>query len=222
MNRNKIKLAAFIFWATIVFGFFYYKVTNDLSFLDIVKNILDIIINSYFGPLIFIIIYAFRPVIFFPATILTVLAGVLFGFWWGVLCVFVGENFSASFAYFLGKYFGADILEKKGGKNNFLKKWKKRLQENSFQTVLIMRFIYLPFDLTNFTCGILKIKWRQYFAATFIGIIPGVLTFVSLGASIENIESLNLSEISISSTQVLVSFVIFSISLAIAKFLKKC
>ena len=48
-----------------------------------------------------------------------------------------------------------------------------------------MRLFYVPFDLTNYGSGILKIRWSSYFTATMIGIIPGLTTFVALGVAID-------------------------------------
>ena len=53
------------------------------------------------GPIIYIFAYAVRPVILFPATLMTFMSGALFGFVGGFIFTWIGETMSAIFAYFL-------------------------------------------------------------------------------------------------------------------------
>ncbi len=181
LKRNIPKLVAVFFWLSLIIGFNYYRVSNDLSYQDILMEMLTFFTSTAYGPLIYMVLYALRPLILFPATILTALSGALFGFWWGVLYTLIGENLSANFAYWIGRYFGNDFkLEKTA-----IGKWVEALRKKPFESVLFMRLFYVPFDLTNYGSGILKIKWSSYFTATLIGIVPGLTTFVALGAAVD-------------------------------------
>ena len=53
------------------------------------------------GPIIYIFAYAVRPVILFPATLMTFMSGALFCFVGGFIFTWIGETMSAIFAYFL-------------------------------------------------------------------------------------------------------------------------
>ena len=46
--------------------------------LSLVKDLYYFITSTVYGPLVYIVFYAFRPLIFFPATLLTFLSGLLF------------------------------------------------------------------------------------------------------------------------------------------------
>jgi len=214
-NKKYIKIIAAFFWASIFVAFFYYKISNDLSFLEIAKLIGDAE-SSSLGPIIFILVYAIRPLIFFPATLLTILAGVLFGPIYGVIYTIFGENMSANLAYWVGRFFGGDIKLPEG----IVKHLRTTAQENSFTTVLIARFIYLPFDLTNFASGILKIRWFSYALATLIGIMPGLTTFVLLGASFDNLADFNPSMIEFKPVTFGISAILFIASLILARYFK--
>jgi len=216
MNKKYLKLVGLLFWASIIAGFFYYKTSNDLTFLEIAKSLGDLEMSAW-GPIAFIFIYAIRPLIFFPATLLTILAGVLFGPIFGVIYTVFGENLSANFAYWVGRFFGGDVQLPEG----IAKHLRSTAQENSFETVLIARFIYLPFDLTNFASGVLKVKWSSYFLATLIGIMPGLTTFVLLGASFDNLTDFDPSMIEFSPVTFGISAVLFVSSLILARYLKK-
>ena len=156
---------------------------------------------------------------------MTMLSGALFGLPLGILYTIIGENASANLAYWIGRFFGkGSHLED----NSFVGPWVKRLRDEPFISVLIMRFIYLPFDLTNYVSGILQVKWRAYFLATLLGILPGLTTFVGFGASLkptfENAtsgDSLTLDSLEADWTVLIFSIVIFVSSLFLAKYFKK-
>jgi len=165
----------------LLYSFKRYQLANDLSYQDMLFLLLDYFTSSVWGPVTYMAVYAVRPLLFFPATLLTALSGALFGFWWGVLYTVIGENASANFAYWIGRFFGKDLkLE-----DTAIGSWVTSLRERSFETVLLMRLFYVPFDLTNYGAGIVRAKWRSYFFATLIGIMPGLATFVALGAALD-------------------------------------
>ena len=140
---------------------------------------------SQFGLLnaafIYIFIYILRPIILLPATILTMASGLIFGPWLGILFTTIGENFSANFAFLMARWLGRDWV--KSHEQDKLLKWEDKLRENGMVTVLIMRLIYIPFDAVNFACGLTSMRQVDYAIGTFIGIIPGMVTFVLLGGS---------------------------------------
>ena len=164
-------------------------------------------------------LYAIRPLILFPATIMTALSGALFGFWWGVLYTIIGENLSANFAYSIGRFFGNSL--KLG--NSLISRWAKALRKKPFESVLFMRLFYIPFDLTNYGSGILKIKWSAYFTATLIGIMPGLTTFVALGAAIdlEMFRKEGITFDALDPKYLTLSVVVFVSSIILSRYLKK-
>lgn len=218
MKFSKIKIIAAVILLSLPLLFLYYKTVNDLSFLDLAKNLFVLLSATSFGWLIYVVISTLRPFIFFPMTIISAIAGILFGFWWGFAAVVVGENIAVNLLYFLGKYFGADFVEKKDG---FLKKWKKALRENSFETILIIRFSHIGFVSSSFLAGALKIKWKEYFLASFIGSLPWSAVFVSIGASVGNIESFDPSKMTLDTNQLIITGAMAIVSFAVARFIKK-
>jgi uncharacterized membrane protein YdjX (TVP38/TMEM64 family) len=139
--------------------------------------------SGAWGPLIYVTVYAFRSLIFFPASILTITAGILFGPWLGILLTIIGENISANISFVVGRYFTADLLKYFSTNKRFVPRLTCKIQENGFLTVLIMRLTFLPFDLVGYSSGMCGIKQRDFALATVIGTIPGLLTFVFLGGS---------------------------------------
>jgi uncharacterized membrane protein YdjX (TVP38/TMEM64 family) len=46
--------------------------------LMLIKDLYHFITGTVYGPIVYIVFYAVRPLIFFPATLLTFLSGLLF------------------------------------------------------------------------------------------------------------------------------------------------
>ena len=220
-RKHLAKIFAVTLWGGILFAFVSYKARHDFGTLDLLGQVYTCARSRVYGPLIYIIVYALRPITFFPAMWLTILSGGLFGFWGGVLYTIIGENLSAHLAYVMGRYFteGAVSEERLG----VVYKWKEKLDQKSFIAVLMMRLIYLPFDLVNFACGIFQVRWVQYAVATFMGILPGLITFVSFGASVNVDEFLDTADsfdpdALFDKKQVVISAVLFLASILLAKY----
>jgi uncharacterized membrane protein YdjX (TVP38/TMEM64 family) len=227
LQKHGQKLVAAAFWLLLVGGYgWYYRangLTTETALLQIV-NLLD----SPFGPLLYILIYALRPLIFFSAAVLTIASGAIFGagsivnLALAVLYTVIGSNLSATVAYYVGRFFGQGLLTEGDGENSgLLQRYADRMRQNSFETILVMRFIFLPYDLVNYLAGILRIDWKAFILASLLGSIPGTIAFVSFGASID-IKELAMGKAPQFNPWVLVfGVVIFIASLAISRYFKK-
>lgn len=136
-------------------------------------------VGLYKAASIYILIYAVRPLILFPATLLTVASGLIFGPWLGTLFTIVGENASANLGFCLVRWFGRKTVE--AYSTEWLSGWDEKLKQNGIITVMTMRLLMLPFDAVNFGCGLTAIRHRDYAVGTFIGILPSLIGFVLLG-----------------------------------------
>lgn len=218
-QRHWSKAVALILWLALLGGYFWYTRQNDLTLADSVSSIADLLTNSFFGPLLYILIYAGRPLLFFPATILTLLGGFLFGPL-GILYTIVGSNASAMVTFGIGWFLGEDVLQDED-KSGVIQKYTRRMRENSFETVLIMRLIFLPYDLVNYVSGFLKINWKAFLLATAVGSVPGTISFVLLGASFGTLDELLAGEVQLNPATVIASVVIIGISLVLSRYIKK-
>lgn len=193
LGKHGQKLVAAAFWVLLVGSYTWYYQANNLTTETALLQLVDLF-SSAWGPLLYMLLYALRPLIFFPATILTLTSGAIFGagsllnLALAVLYTAIGANASAMIAYLVGRFFGQGLLqeqESEEGATGLLQRYTDRMRQNSFETVLIMRFIFLPYDLVNYLAGILRIDWKAFILATILGSIPGTIAFVSFGASID-------------------------------------
>lgn len=204
------KIIIATFWLTIICVAFYLFLTSGLDFSHLLREVEALIRTSGpWAPLVYIVFYSFRSLLFFPASVLTVTAGILFGPWLGLIFTVIGENISANFSYLVSRYFMQDFDRYLDSKNRFFNKTFCHSRKNGFLTVLIMRLSFVPFDLVSYFAGMCNIRQRQFALGTFLGTIPGLLTFTLLGSSVRDV------------TLLFVGITTLIISLLIAFILKK-
>jgi uncharacterized membrane protein YdjX (TVP38/TMEM64 family) len=182
-----IKKIVVIFWILLV-AFVIWQLLEAQVPLTQYPDIIAVFINQFgiWAPGIFILLFAVRPFIFFPATILSLSAGLLFGTAQAIVILFIAENLSALVSYSIGKYFGAEIISKFDKENKMMRTFEKYFETNNFITILSLRLIFAPFDLVGYVAGATAIPYRSFAFATFVGIIPGLLMSAFLGGSLAN------------------------------------
>lgn len=184
VTRAWPKLIALVVWLVLIGAYWRYTSVNDLTPLQTVQHLVEFMAVSTAGLVIYVLLYMLRPVVFFPATLLSLAAGYLYGPVLGVLIVIVASNLSSMVAYFIGRFFGAGILAQ-ASDQGILNRYAERLRRDSFETVLVLRFLFLPYDLVSYFSGFLKVKWPAFLLATVLGSIPGTISFVLFGAAFE-------------------------------------
>ena len=133
------------------------------------------------GPIIYIVLYVFRPLILFPAAVFSASAGAIWGLK-GLIYLVIGANLSAIAEFLIARYFAREMVEKliKGKFSSI----DKQIEKRGFITVLLIRLIpNVAWDIQNLALGLTKVKFRDYVLATFIGILPGSFALVYFGSS---------------------------------------
>jgi uncharacterized membrane protein YdjX (TVP38/TMEM64 family) len=67
-------------------------------------------------------------------------------------------------------------------------RWTRRLRDRSFETVIVMRLVFLPYDLVSYLAGAVRIHPVAFLAGTAIGSAPATVAFVLAGASLESFD----------------------------------
>lgn len=217
IKKHGQKLAALVFWLGLLAAYRWFMITNDLTALEAVQSLVSFLGESLWGPLIFILLYTIRPLILFPATLLTLAGGFVFGPVLGVLYTVVASNVSSTLAYFVGRFFGTELIEDDGS-DGLVQRYARRMRDNSFETVMIMRFIFLPYDAVSYLSGFLRISYGPFILATALGSIPGTIAFVGFGASVESFSG---AVPQFNPLLLGISVVIFIISILLSRLFKK-
>ncbi|MCA9360487.1 FAD-dependent oxidoreductase, partial [Candidatus Kaiserbacteria bacterium] len=219
IKRGAPKIILGAIWAIGLWQFYAYQQAHDMTVTETALMVFDFVSMTIWGPLIYILAYAIRPLTFFPGTLLTILSGVFFGFWTGTFLTIIAANISSSIAYVVGRYFGGRLALE----DSVIGKWVTVLREGPFISVLTTRLIFLPFDGVSYAAGILKLPFVSFLLATFVGTLLGIATFVSIGASL-NIDVFRENGFStdvIDDKFILISVVIFVASVGVSKLLKR-
>ncbi len=156
----------------------------DIDFSEVSSEEIKARVESlgFWGPAIYIIVYVFRPLLLLPAAIFSASAGAIWGLK-GFIYVQIGANISAAAEFLITRYFARELVEKylKGK----ISRVDQSVEKHGFLTVLLVRLIpNLPWDVQNLSLGLTKVKFRDYFFATLIGIMPASFALVYGGEAI--------------------------------------
>ncbi|MFP4254023.1 MAG: TVP38/TMEM64 family protein [Halothece sp.] len=150
------------------------------------------------GPLaaiVFMAIYMIATVLFFPASILTLGAGVVFGVILGSLYVFIAASIGASLAFLVGRYVARGWVEKQIQGNPKFKAIDQAVAEEGIKIVLLTRLSpVFPFNLLNYAYGLTKVSFKDYVLGT-LGILPGTIMFVYVGSLAQNLATIGSEEV---------------------------
>lgn len=213
--RYRLPITVLLGWAIALVGLYGYLSHQLITPLAFSITVLTFITTSAWGPFLCILAYIIRPLLFFPATILTILSGVFFGFWGGSSIATVGALISAGVAYGIGHAYGPIP---KGLSITAVKPWRQFLAHHPFEATLAMHLTFLPFDAVNYFSGLNRIGLMPFLGGVLFGIMPGVISFVSIGASVDVATLLHdgISINIVNPTLVWTSGTIFAISLVVA------
>ena len=173
-------------WLGVIVAYFSYTRSRDLSTLEAAEELRGALADNWWGPTLFIAVYTLRPLVLFPAAVLTVLGGLAFGPVWGTIWTTVAANLSTATTYGVGRTFGNPDVA--GRLSKLMGSTVDRARRNPFETTLIMRLLYLPFDAVGYVAGFVHLRFLPFLAGSAIGILPGTIAFVGFGASIESLD----------------------------------
>lgn len=186
MGRRRTVIV--VFWAAIVAVWIWHSRSSGDGVTESLQQLVDSLRGNWWAIPAYVLAYAARPLLLFPASLLTIAGGILFGPAVGIAVVLVASNASAMVAYGVGRALRADPSHRRDA-TSLVARWSERLRARSFATVLVMRLAFLPYDLVNYACGALGINPGAFLAATAIGSLPGTVSFVLAGASLDRVDS---------------------------------
>jgi len=183
-RRYGRKLIAVAFWFALVAGCQLYAWWTGLTLPEALRCLTGFMSTSPVGPLVYVAFYATSRPVFFPPTLLTIAAGLVFGPVQGVVFAILGGNAAATVSYLMGRYFGRGLLDADKG-FGAVRRYADWMRGNGFESVLLMRLLWAPFDPVSILAGFLRIDWRRFILATALGSLPCILALVLFGASVE-------------------------------------
>ena len=114
----------------------------------------------------------------------------MFGKWLGTIIVIFSLTVGATFLYIIANYIFKELIIEKFSQR--FSNLKNKFKKNEFNFMLIYRFVGgLPFFIQNILPCLFEVKVKNYFFATFIGMMPQIFIGTSLGSGIEKIINQN-------------------------------
>jgi len=162
---------------------------------------------------IFFVIYVAVTGLSLPgATILTLVAGAIFGLLWGTVIVSLASSIGATLAFLASRFLFRDAIQKKfGDKLAAINRGVER--EGGFYLFTLRLVPVFPFFVINLLMGLTPIKTRTFYWVSQVGMLLGTLVYVNAGTQLGKIESLK----GILSPGLLLSFVLLGAFPLIAK-----
>jgi len=147
------------------------------QFIDYVRGL------GAIGYVVYTLGYAIAGLVV-PASVLTIGAGALFGFVGGSIVVTIGATLAATIAFFLARTVLRKRVEGWVARNPKFAAVDRAIAREGPKIVVLVRLAAVfPFLFMNYAFGLTGIRPLPYIVATFIGILPGVIAFVTLGAA---------------------------------------
>lgn len=129
----------------------------------------------------FIVIYAIAALLF-PASVLTLGAGAVFGPIVGTAAVSVASTACACLAFVIGRTVGRDWIKKKMEAYPSFAAVDAAVGKQGFKIVLLTRLSpAFPFTWMNYAYGVTQVKFTTYALASWIGMLPGTFMYVYFG-----------------------------------------
>lgn len=160
------------------------RVTGATRYLE--QEALRNLIRGYgmLAPLLYMLVYTIAPALFLPGLPITIVGGLLFGPFWGVVYTITSSTLGACLAFLVSRYLARDWIERKLRSP----RWKRldgEVERHGWKVVAFTRLIPLfPFNLLNYAFGLTKVKFIHYALTTFVCMLPACIAFIVFSSSL--------------------------------------
>jgi uncharacterized membrane protein YdjX (TVP38/TMEM64 family) len=185
MKKSVIKiLIAVGIVAVVYFVLRHYGITDEVRLENVPKIKTWVASFGAIAPLVYIGIYLVSTVFFLPGSPVTVLAGFVFGPFWGIFYASIASIISVSVAFLIARYVARDLVEGWVKGNAQFRKIDEQVDEQGWRILMFTRLVPIfPFNLQNYAYGLTRIRFSTYVIVSAIFMLPGTAVFVQLGGA---------------------------------------
>jgi uncharacterized membrane protein YdjX (TVP38/TMEM64 family) len=130
------------------------------------------------------VVHSFIP---FPAEVVALANGIIYGTIFGTLITWTGAMLGAQAAFWTARSFGEPIVNKyvRADRRARVDRWIAR---NGTAALLTMRLIpVIAFNLINYAAGLARVRWWTFTWTTALGILPLAFLMVAAGDQLKNL-----------------------------------
>jgi uncharacterized membrane protein YdjX (TVP38/TMEM64 family) len=182
-KRAAIKAAVLLVFILAAIVVVRYAMVRGLLNADELGALLDG--AGFWAPLLYIAFFVAGVCLFVPGTVLMTLGAAIFGPFQGFVYAWMGAMLGAIVAFLIGRYLGRDFAASLVGDK--LKKYDDGIEREGFATVLYLRLICFPYSPLNFGMGLTKVRFRDYFLGTALGIVIVIFAFTFVVGTLKEV-----------------------------------
>jgi uncharacterized membrane protein YdjX (TVP38/TMEM64 family) len=135
------------------------------------------------APAVFLIGGALLITLGTPRSVISILGGVVFGLFWGILLALLSALLGSTVIFLLTKWLGRPLFKQKVGK--YLKAIEHHTKADGFLLVIIMRQLPLTSLLINVLIGLTSISTGIFLLGSIVGLLPETIIFALFGSSLQ-------------------------------------
>jgi uncharacterized membrane protein YdjX (TVP38/TMEM64 family) len=169
--------------ACVALGFGFRSVEQAVAQLDLSVEGIERIAAAWgaWAPVASIALMVLHSFVPFPAELIAIANGMLFGQVWGTLVTWIGAMLGAALAFALARRFGKPLVDRLIVR----KAWAGAEALHACcdaRTLLLARLVpVISFNLINYAAGVLGVGWWRFLWTTSLGILPITVASVALG-----------------------------------------
>ncbi len=137
---------------------------------------------GFWGPVVFVGLYILATVCLLPGSILTLVAGAIFGLGIGLAAVSIGSTVGAACAFLIGRYLARAKIERLAAAYPMFKAVDEAISDGGWKVVAMLRLSpAIPFNVQNYLYGLTDIRFWPCVLTSWIAMLPGTFLYVYLG-----------------------------------------
>lgn len=134
--------------------------------------------------LVFTAIYMAGAVLMMPSWIFPIIAGVVFGFGWGIAVTLVAATLAALAPFLIARYLIHDSVERRARRNAIFKSVDDAVRKEPWKVVALLRMSpVLPSPAKSYFLGLTRVDAPTYAWASLLGMLPGLVLKVYVGSA---------------------------------------
>ncbi len=118
----------------------------------------------------------------------SIIVGWLYGFWQAFVLVNFGLTLAAMVSFWVSRYILHDVIKARFGTR--WERFNQGVERDGGHYLFTARILHAPYSVTNYVMGATRIRGRQFWLATQLGLIPGNCIFVYAGAQLPTLEEM--------------------------------
>lgn len=138
--------------------------------------------HSAIAPLLFLLLHVVASLLFVPRTLMGLVAGGVFDFWWGLIWAATGSVLGAVAGFLIARYVNSGMIDLESLPK--LGPVLQRAEAGGWRAVTMLRLIpVIPHSFSNYALGLTRLSLGGYALGSLLGQLPMTIAYVSFGAA---------------------------------------